>query len=160
MLALALKADMEGYRLFPPYRRDRTISLTFSVSPTFNPTIPKRSLSTTPSKCNAHHAVKCTPTGSQSTVMYETWISPLEAGFPTLPQLTPLSLGNERAARQPWRSQLCVEVPELQGKIHLQSHFVLDVHSTDQVQQQHRDNTAQPSSKAPNRTLSRSPRKP
>jgi hypothetical protein len=79
------KLTWKGIDCLP--QSDRTTSLTFSVSPIFNPTTPKRSLSTTPSKCNAHHAVKCTPTGSQSTVMYETYRLQ-RPGFGTL---TPLS---------------------------------------------------------------------
>ena len=70
MLALALKAELEGYvNLYTC--SDAPMILTCTVSPTSCPRILKTSLSTTHSKCNAPHVVKFTPTGSLSTAMYD-----------------------------------------------------------------------------------------
>lgn len=69
MLALALKADLEGYVKLPWIMC--AVILIYIVSPTSCPRILKTSLSTTHSKCNVPHVVKSTPTGSLSTVMYD-----------------------------------------------------------------------------------------
>jgi hypothetical protein len=71
MLALALKADLEGYVALLVQSDAQSMILMYTVLPTSCPRILKTSLSTTHSKCNAPHVVKSTPTGSRSTVTYD-----------------------------------------------------------------------------------------